>query len=383
MREVTSPVVVAGAGPIGSSLAIALGRAGRQVILLDRAGFPRDKPCGEGLMPLGAEVLAELGIDLAREGFPRLAGVEYRLPGAGAAFAPFRGGPGFGVRRLRFDEILFARASATRSVEVHTGTEVTALGESAAGVDVETSRGRLRAGILIGADGLRSSVRRLMAWDRPATGRRFGLVGHATGRLSLHDRVTVTLVGGFEVYSAPSGPQESLVAVLGPGGALKLGGESTASAYRRMVETAHPELAGAELTRVRGAGPFRVGAARVASERVFLAGDAAGFIDPLTGDAMAAGLAGARELVRLLAGSEPGAAAAAYRRFLAGQRRRRELVTGLALFLTGSPRWARRAISGTARRPSALQALVEVNGGTRPLSGVGLRDWAALAGIPA
>ena len=383
----TNPSVVVGAGPIGSALAIALARGGREVLLLDRSTFPRDKPCGEGLMPLGAQVLAELGIDLDREGFPRLLGVEYRLggAGAGAAFAPFRGRPGHGVRRDRFDALLLGRSEATAGVRVETGCEVTGLTETARGVSVETARGTIEADVVIAADGLRSSIRRLMGWDRPAGGARFGLVGHLAAPAAAPDRVAITLLPGIEVYSAPSGCGETLVAVLGPRGALRRSPESVADAYRRLVETAHPELAGAAATRVTGAGPFRVSPARVASNRVFLAGDAAGFIDPLTGDAMAAGLAGARHLAEVLAANpaDPALAAAAHRQFLAAQHRRRLVVTSLALFLTGSPAWARRAVSGTARRPSALQALVEVNGGTRGLRGVGLRDWAALAGFAA
>ena len=372
--------MVVGAGPIGSALAISLAREGRQVVLLDRSSFPRDKPCGEGLMPLGAQVLADLGIDLGREGFPRLLGVEYRLGGAGAAFAAFRGRPGHGVRRERFDELLLGRAIATPGVRVETGCEVTALSERPEGVRVETAQGSIEAELVVGADGLRSTVRGLMGWDRPATGRRFGLVGHLAAPSAAPDRVAVTLLNGLEVYSAPSGPDETLVAVLGPRGSLRGPGESVAAAYRRVAEEAHPELAGASATRVWGAGPFRVNPLRVASRRVFLAGDAAGFIDPLTGDAMAAGLAGVRHLTAALR-SGPKPAAASYRRFIAAQHRRRLVVTSLALFLTGSPAWARRAVTGTARRPSALQALVEVNGGTRGLGGVGLADWAALAGF--
>jgi hypothetical protein len=57
------------------------------------------------------------------------------------------------------------------------------------------------------------------------------------------------------------------------------------------------------------------------------------------------------------------------------------MVTGLALALTGSPALARRAMAGVSRRPAALEALLEVNDGTRGMIRVGLRDWAALAGF--
>jgi hypothetical protein len=57
------------------------------------------------------------------------------------------------------------------------------------------------------------------------------------------------------------------------------------------------------------------------------------------------------------------------------------MVTSLALALTGSTALARRAMAGVGRRPQALQALLEVNDGTRGLSAVSPRDWAALAGF--
>src|SRR5262249_4833765 len=150
----------------------------------------------------------------------------------------------------------------------------------------------------------------------------------------------------------PSGPGEMLVAVLGPRGALRRPGLSVAASYRATVERAHPELAGAPLIgRVAGAGPFRVRPRTVAGGRAFLAGDAAGVLDPLTGDGLAAGLAQAAVLARLLAppvdvacGRELATAAARYRAWQASQWRRRRVVTALALGLTGSTVLARRAM---------------------------------------
>src|SRR5256885_1218646 len=74
-------VAVIGGAPVGATLALPLARAGRRVIVLKRAPLPRDKPCGEGLMPSGARVLGAAGVDLAAEGFPRVAAVRYRLDG--------------------------------------------------------------------------------------------------------------------------------------------------------------------------------------------------------------------------------------------------------------------------------------------------------------
>jgi flavin-dependent dehydrogenase len=375
-------VAVVGGGPVGATLAMLLGRAGRRVIVLEKADFPRDKPCGEGLMPSGVAVLASVGIDLASEGFPAVDGVRYRLAG-GSAKGVFRAGTGCGVRRARLDALLASRAAAAAGVELVTGCAALGLSVGASDVRVATARGSLRARAVVGADGLRSQVARWLGWARPPGGRaRHALVGHFARENPLRE-IVVTLLDEVEVYTAPSGPGELLVAVLGPPGTLRHPGMSVAETYRALAARAHPELRGAPLTgRVWGAGPFRVAPRTVAQGRACLAGDAAGFLDPLTGDGIAAGLTQTAALAGLLvANPDTSGAAARYRAWHARQWRRRRVVTSLALALTGSTTLAGRALAGVTRRPGALQALLEVNDGTRALTAVGPRDWAALAGF--
>jgi menaquinone-9 beta-reductase len=368
-------VVVIGGGPSGAALGMLLQRVGLRAIVLDRATFPRDKPCGEGLMPSGAAVLRELGVDLASEGFPSVRGVRYRRVGGGTAFAAFRR-PGFGVRRLRLDALLAERAG------VRCGVAATGLRSLPTGVAVETSSGTLRARAVVGADGLRSRVSAWMGWELPPRSRRrHALVGHWQIPSHGRDEITVTLLGDVEVYVAPCGASELLAAVLGPRGRLRLPRSTVRDSYREIVTRAHPELQQSEPSdRVWGAGPFWTAPATVAAGRVFLAGDAAGFLDPLTGEAMAAGLAQARALAGFLAG-DPDTAAARYRRWHQTQWRRRRVVGSLALALTGSDRLARRALAGVARRPAALERLLEVNDGSRSLATIRPWDWTALAGL--
>jgi flavin-dependent dehydrogenase len=373
-RAYDADAVVVGAGPTGCALSLDLRRRGWRVLLLDKAAFPRDKPCGEGMMPSGVRRLAELGVDLSS--FPSLEGIRYRLPDGSSAGGRFRAGPGRGVRRERLDAMLAELAQA------RTGVEVTGVSPAAGGVEVATASGGLRCRALVGCDGLRSPVRAMLGWDRaPGANRRHAVVGHLAAERQRQAEIVVTVLQGREVYSAPSGPDEMLVALLGPPGSLRAPGRSVEETYREAVEQAHPELAGAPLSaRLWGAGPFRTSPQTVARGRVFLAGDAAGFIDPLTGDAMAAGLAGAAALAQFLT-ADLAHAAPRYRRWYAGQWRRRRLVTGLALTLTGSQGLAARALAGVSRRPAALDRLLEVNDGSRRLSQVAVADWAALAGL--
>src|ERR1700738_5438010 len=113
-------VVGVGGGPVGSVLAMLLGRSGVRTVVLEKSRFPRDKPCGEGLMPGGVAVLDRLGVDLVGAGFPPLHGVRYRLAGGSAAGA-FRSGVGCGVRRTRLDPLLAGRAGATSGGDVPLG----------------------------------------------------------------------------------------------------------------------------------------------------------------------------------------------------------------------------------------------------------------------
>jgi menaquinone-9 beta-reductase len=379
-------VIVVGGGPVGSVLAMLLGRSGVRTVVLEKTSFPRDKACGEGLMPGGVAVLEQLGIDLAREGFPPLDGVGYRTLEGGSAFGAFRTGPGlaghgFGVRRVRFDALLAERAAATPNVELRTDCALQAIERAGNWFRLRTGSGWLSTSYLVGADGIRSTTRGLLGWSRPpARPHRHALVGHLEATDHRVRRVVVTLLPSNEVYLAPSGRDEVLAVVLGPPGSLREPSAGVLDSYRRTVATAHPELTGRVSGRVTGAGPFRVSSRTVAARGAFLVGDAAGFIDPITGDAMSAGFRAAEHLAGLLAAAVP-AAEARYRRWYAAQWRTRRLVTAIALGLSGSPWLVRRALAGLGRHPDALESLLEVNSGMRRLGSVPLSTWSALAGV--
>jgi 2-polyprenyl-6-methoxyphenol hydroxylase-like FAD-dependent oxidoreductase len=364
------PIAIVGGGPIGSALGLLLPSA----TVLEACRYPRDKPCGEGLMPAGAAILESLGVDLRGADFPTIAGVCYRLPSGEQARSDFKEGPGFGTRRLRLDALLAARAG------VRSGVRLEGMRMLADGVELRTSEGSITANIVVGADGLRSTVARLMGWSRAPRGvPRFGVVGHIATWTPIPD-VEVSLLGRVETYLAPTAPGEALFAILGPRGRLRHPQATVVETYRSYLRTARPDLGCAQLDgRLTGAGPFNVRPRSVASARVFLVGDAAGFLDPLTGDAMTAGLQQAQWLARLLA-QDPGSAPMRYQRYCDRQWRTRRLVSGIALQLSRSQALSRRAVHGMARRPAALQRLLTVNQGLAGLGLLGPADWAALLG---
>src|SRR5438270_10764488 len=113
-------VLVVGGGPAGSSVAFSLARAGVDVLLVDRARFPRPKPCAEYLSPQASRILADMGAlePVEATGAAALAGIRVRAPngavitGDFAASHGFRGfsDRGLSVRREMLDKILLDRA---------------------------------------------------------------------------------------------------------------------------------------------------------------------------------------------------------------------------------------------------------------------------------
>ncbi len=358
--------MVVGGGPVGATLGLMVPGS----VVLEMGSFPRDKPCGEGLLPAGVQILERVRVDLAKEGFPALRGVSYRVPGGGAVRAQFEGTCGRGVRRMRLDSLLADRAS------VVTGCRVLGLRAVPGGVEVQTTQGPVGASAVVATDGAHSVVARQLGWWRPGFGR-YGLVGHLRAPGG-DGEIEVTILGGQETYRAPVGAEEVLVAVLAGRHALREPASSREDRYRRVLARAHPELAGAELSgRVWGAGPFQWRPATVARGRVFLAGDAAGFVDPLTGDGITAGLQQASVLAGLLADGLK-FAAPRYRRWWRSQWRRRQAVGRLARWLCADPERSRRVVATLSRRPQALQRLIALNEGSSGWSQLSPADWMAV-----
>ena len=372
-------VAIVGAGPAGAALATMLGEAGVSTVLLDRSTFPRDKACGEGLMPSGAAVLERLGLDVGA--LPAIRRVTYRVPDGGSARGEFGDGrTARGARRLVLDATLAERARSAPNVDARFGCDVTAVDTVGTHLRVTSAAGELTARRVVGADGLHSQVARWMGWARPPRRpHRYAFVGHVPAPAHGLESVVVTILDGAEVYTAPARPDELLVAVLGTKSGLRRDGEPAGDAYAQHVALAHPELDVAAVT-VRGAGPFWTRPDRVAERGVFLLGDAGGFLDPLTGDGMSDALVAAERLAGIF-GSSRADAEAAYVAWERAQWRRRVFVARLARLLTGSTVLARRTLRRMQSRPVTLDRLLEVNDGTRSLSSLSLRDWAALAGV--
>jgi geranylgeranyl reductase family protein len=176
--DVDVDIAVVGAGPAGSIAACTAARRGLRVALIDRSTFPRDKTCGDGIGPGAVRVLRELGIEDVLEGRPRVTSITVFGPAGERSenpIPPIRGKSTdvFVVPRLDFDEHLF-RAAIASGAEDLTGTRYVGMSGSddhSRSIELRDASGAqrtLRARLVIGADGVYSTVRKdLVGKDQP------------------------------------------------------------------------------------------------------------------------------------------------------------------------------------------------------------------------
>ena len=328
-------VIVVGGGPAGASVGAALARAGVDVLILDRARFPREKPCAEYLSPEASRVLSAMGAlgRIEAAGAAQLDGMVVRAPsgksfhGSFAAARGFRGfrDRGLALRRRTLDLILLdsARAMGARVAE---GTKVSALVTAhgrVTGVVSETDGRRVvrRATLVIGADGLRSIVsRRLGLATQAWWPRRLAFVCHYRGVAEMGRSGEMHVERDGYVGLADVGHGETNVAIVVPA-RLATGARGDATGFFERWLAARAHLArrferAERVSPVRVTGPFASRARCAWAPGAALVGDAADFFDPFTGEGIYAALRGG-ELLATFAADAVRASAAAQDRSLA------------------------------------------------------------------
>ena len=158
--------IVVGARCAGAPLATMLARDGLRVCLVDKDRFPSDTPSTNGIQPIGVQVLERLGVldSLLKLAPPilrlRIVFDDVAVPAADVV--AITGAPGLSVRRIALDEIL-VNAAGDAGAEVRTGTTVTGpVLDNGRVAGVTTLSGELRAPVVVGADGTRSVVARMV-----------------------------------------------------------------------------------------------------------------------------------------------------------------------------------------------------------------------------
>ncbi|MBI4360401.1 geranylgeranyl reductase family protein [Candidatus Micrarchaeota archaeon] len=161
-------VIVVGGGPGGSACATFLGKAGKKVLLLEKARFPRDKTCGDAISGKSMRVLRELGLTMEIERNPHavIRGVIFSSPNGKTVHIPFpqkpdQSAPGYCCRREVFDNIVFQNAKKFADVrEKIMVTDVIRENGFVVGVNAKDLDGKkdveFRAKVVVGADGSQS-----------------------------------------------------------------------------------------------------------------------------------------------------------------------------------------------------------------------------------
>ena len=312
-------VIIAGAGPAGALAASILARAGARVDLFDRARFPRAKLCGDTLNPGAARLLAlHLPLeDITRDALP-LDGMVLTGPGVAVEGTYGAGVKGWAITRRTLDARLLDHALAAGVQFFDQATVAAPITDAktgdVVGVVVRSRDGlrrEHRAPVVIAADGRESRLARAFGLTRhPHRPRRWAIGAYFEGVRDVGAKGEMHVRRGHYIGVAPlpAGLTNACLVMPNAGGDGRWRDPATTLVNAVRTETAlTARFAGARL--VNGPhvlGPMAVDARAAGLPGMLLAGDAAGFIDPITGDGLRFALAGAElaadVAIELLAG---------------------------------------------------------------------------------
>lgn len=390
----TAGVAVVGGGPAGAITAMLLARRGVEVVLLERAPTWRWRACGVFTSPAAVQALRRIGVpadELARVARPIPSmRVENR---EGVAFSLTYGGSGTledspaGLDRSALDPLLLSMARAA-GADVREGVTVEAvildrprgprLGPPATAILELADGARLGAGLVVGADGLRSLVAIAAGVARRAPlGPRIGLTfhvpdGHGSGPgdpalpsmdTPLDARMVVLRDGYVGLAPVPGG-RLNVGIVLGSSWLPRLRREGSAALARTVLEQVLPAHDPARLPildHMAGASPLGVGARGRAGTGWMLVGDAAGFLDPFTGEGLHRAIVSAELASEVIAQAGSDLArvdGAAYDRAMHTRFGTKDLVSRLVQIFLGRP----PAFEYVARRLAARTEVRETMG---------------------
>src|SRR5271156_6098944 len=281
-------LLVVGGGPAGLATAVYGAKAGLEVVVVERRSGPIDKACGEGLMPHTLRHLQRLGVHPHGKPFR---GISYQ-DGTRHVEAPFRHGAGRGVRRTVLHSALLDAAASAGVRICH--DDIGEVSQDAASVRA----GDWGARSLAAADGLHSPIRRSLALEQSSPGaRRWGIRRHVR-TAPWSDYVEVHWAPGAEAYVTPIAADSVGVAVVK---SRRGGFDSHLAEFPALRE----RIEGRPHEPDRPAGPLRQRVSSRAAGRVLLVGDAAGYVDAITGEGLGLAFGAAELLVKAVVAERP------------------------------------------------------------------------------
>ncbi|MGP6156436.1 MAG: NAD(P)/FAD-dependent oxidoreductase [Vulcanimicrobiaceae bacterium] len=371
-------VIVVGGGPAGASCALGLACRGIAVTVVERARFPRRKPCGEYLSGGAVAALDQLGLGRELRLVARpLHGVRLVPPGAPALELPFAS-EALSLDRAVLDTMLLGHAVAAGALLVQGRAEDLRFERGrAAGVVVRDEAGErveLAARFVVGADGNGSVVARKLDLARPLRGkRRFAVGGHYRGLGDFGGFVEMYVGSGAYFALNPLDSERTNVMLVVRDRALaEWSGAVDENMRGKAAELGRGQRSfeGAERIGSRVAvGPLAFDVRAAVGPGALLVGDAAGVLNPFTGQGVLLALRGGIDAAAALAGALAEPRREAERLAAYGLRRGRDFaarrrLSKLVDVLVDVPLLTRRAAANLRRSPPAAQALMAALGGT-------------------
>ena len=282
-----SEVVVVGGGPAGLSAALICARRGLDTTIVEKRTFPVIKACGEGLMPGGVDALKHLVPQelINKMEYQKFSGIRYIAPNGECTSGYFGKGDGWGIERSELSKLLSQAAEQEPKIKILENTVATVKGSPEQPI-VHFNHQTLRPNLLIAADGLHSPIRSWAGLNGlPSKLKRWGLRQHyqITPWTNL---VEVHWSKDMEAYVTPVSPNTVGVAILSR--------RELISSWQKPIslkETVQvfsnlgPKLLLSEAKdQLIGIGPLHQTVKRTGTGKVVLVGDAAGYLDAITGE---------------------------------------------------------------------------------------------------
>ncbi len=379
-------VVIVGGGPVGLAAGIQFARQSIRTLVIEKKCFPIDKACGEGIMPTGKQLLTQLGIvqNLSPLHSHPFKGIACYSPKGTLAQTNFVEGEGLGVRRTELSRALFTCAQNTSHLELLLQSKVIGIENCQQKAFVHTDNHKISTSLIVGADGLRSSVRTLANLNgKISTLKRFGASQHYCIKPWSH-YVEVHYQPGIEAYVTPSGEEQIGITFLWnqafytpplTGKDLTIGLLRQFPLLKERLQSAKP------LDKTQTIGPLHRTVSFPIANHVALIGDAAGYLDPITGEGISLGLLSASLLVKttspifLLQQENTKELCFSQKKLkpfaqlIQEKTRNYYLTTHFALMLSRYPILAEKIMLDFSRDPDFFAHLLSVNMGTAHLLG--------------